>query len=151
VTVVMEELNRRLVPDELWAQVEPLIPPARTRPQGGGMSRVDDRTVFTAIVFVLTSGCAWRHLPPSFGVTVPTAHRRFIEWTQVGLWRRLHEAVCDKIGTTAMIAWSFAVLDGANARIRKTPVPGTAPVVEVTSARAVGPDWRRRDQLPAER
>lgn len=27
------------------------------------MSRVDDRAEFTAIVFVLTSGCAWRHLP----------------------------------------------------------------------------------------
>lgn len=41
------------------------------------MPRVDDRAVFTAIVFVLTSGCAWRYLPPSFGVIVPTAHRQF--------------------------------------------------------------------------
>jgi transposase len=37
------------------------------------MSRVDDRVMFTAIVFVLSSGCAWRHLPPSFGITVSTA------------------------------------------------------------------------------
>ena len=36
---------------------------------------MDDRAVFTAIVFVLTSGCAWRYLPPSFGVTVAAAHR----------------------------------------------------------------------------
>jgi hypothetical protein len=63
---VVDELSRRLVPDELWALVAPLIPPAKTRAQGGGMSRVDDRALFTAIVFVLTSGCAWRHLPPSF-------------------------------------------------------------------------------------
>lgn len=54
----MDELPRRLVPDEFWALVEPLIPPGRMRPQGGGMSWVDDRAVFTAIVFVLTSGCA---------------------------------------------------------------------------------------------
>lgn len=80
----MDESSRRLVPDELWALVEPLVPLAKTRPQGGGMSRVDDRVVFTAIVFLLTSGCAWRHLPPSFGVTVPTAHRRFTQWTQAG-------------------------------------------------------------------
>ncbi|UWZ34649.1 transposase [Dactylosporangium roseum] len=32
---------------------------------------MDDRATFTAIVFVLTSGCTWRHLPPSFGMTVP--------------------------------------------------------------------------------
>jgi transposase len=53
---VTDELSRRLVPDELWALVEPLIPPAKARPQGGGMGRVDDRAVFTAIVFMLTSG-----------------------------------------------------------------------------------------------
>ncbi|TLW91683.1 transposase [Saccharomonospora piscinae] len=45
------------------------------------MSRVDNRAVFTPIGFVLTSGCAWRRLSPSFGVTEPTAHRRFTEWT----------------------------------------------------------------------
>jgi transposase len=35
------------------------------------------RAVFTAIVCVLTSGCAWRDLPPSFEVPFQTAHRRF--------------------------------------------------------------------------
>ena len=44
----------------------------------------------TAIVYVLTSGCAWRHLPPSFGVTVPTAHRRFTTWVAAGVFERLH-------------------------------------------------------------
>ena len=83
------------------------------------MSRVDDRVVFTAIVFVLASGCAWRHLPPSFGVTVPTAHRRFTEWTQAGLWRRLHQAVLDELGSHGLIDWSRAVLDGASVRAKK--------------------------------
>jgi transposase len=115
----MDELSRRLVPDELWALVEPLIPPGKTRPQGGGMSRVDDRAVFTAIVFVLTSGCAWRHLPPSFGVTVPTAHRRFTEWTSAGLWRDVHRAVLDELGGRGMIDWSRAVLDGASVRAKR--------------------------------
>jgi Putative transposase of IS4/5 family (DUF4096) len=35
------------------------------------------RVVFTAIVYVLTSGYAWRDLPPTFGVPFQTAHRRF--------------------------------------------------------------------------
>ncbi|ADJ47434.1 transposase [Amycolatopsis mediterranei S699] len=59
--------------------------------------------VFTAIVFVLTSGCAWRHLPPGFGVAVPTAHRRFTEWTEAGLWRQLHDEVLDELGGQGMI------------------------------------------------
>ena len=97
----------------------PLIPPGKTRRQGGMMSRVDDRAVFTAIVFVMTSGCAWRHLPPSFGVTVPTAHRRFTEWTQAGLWRRLRQAVLDELGASGQLDWLRAVLDGASVRAKK--------------------------------
>ncbi|MFD2397599.1 IS5 family transposase [Prauserella oleivorans] len=116
---MVDELSRRLVPDELWALVEPLVPAHQVRPQGGGRSRVDDRAVFTAIVFVLTSGCAWRHLPPSFGVKVPTAHRRFTEWTKAGLWRRLHRAVLDELGSQGMIDWSRAVLDGASVRAKR--------------------------------
>ena len=116
---MVDDLSRRLVPDELWALAEPLIPRFTPRPQGGGTASVDDRAVFTAIVFVLTSGCAWRYLPPSFGITVPTAHRRFTEWTKAGLWRRLHRAVLDELGSPGLIDWSRAVLDGASVRAKK--------------------------------
>jgi transposase len=87
--------------------VEPLIRPAKERPQGGGRARTDPRAVFTAIVFVLTSGGAWRHLPPSFGVSVPTVHRTFTEWIEAGL------------GGQGLIDWSRAVLDGASVRARR--------------------------------
>jgi hypothetical protein len=54
------------------ALAQPLISQFVVRPQGGGTAPVDNRAVFTAMVFVVTSGCALRYLPPSFGVTVPT-------------------------------------------------------------------------------
>jgi len=38
--------------------------------------------VLTAIVHMLTNGCAWRDLPPLFGVPVQTAQRRFAQWTR---------------------------------------------------------------------
>ena len=93
-----QRLGPELVPDGLWEIVEPLIPPQRERPQGGGTRFVEDRAVFTAIVYVLTTGCAWRHLPAEFGVSPATAHRRFAAWTEAGLWRRLHRAVLDRLG-----------------------------------------------------
>jgi hypothetical protein len=37
---------------------EPLSPGFDPSLQGGGTTPVDDRAAFTAIVFVLTSGCA---------------------------------------------------------------------------------------------
>ncbi len=73
-----ERLGRELVPDGLWEIVEPLLPAQPERRQGGGTRYVDDRAVFTAVVYVLTTGCAWRHLPAEFGVSKATAHRRFV-------------------------------------------------------------------------
>lgn len=116
---VIEQLSSRLVSPNLWAVVEPIIPPAKVRRQGGGRGRVCNRSVFTAIVFVLSSGCAWRHLPASFGVTVPTVHRRFQEWTDLGLWVRLRRAAAEGACGTDEIDWIRAVLDAADRRAAK--------------------------------
>ena len=115
-------LSRRLLPDELWELAYPLIPLPKVRPQGGGRSRVGDRAVFVAVVFVLTSGCAWRRLPDSFGIAVPTAYRRFVEWTGVRLWDNLYDAVAaakgDKGGKVdaALLEWCAAIRDAAATR-----------------------------------
>ncbi|WP_369142114.1 IS5 family transposase [Streptomyces sp. R44] len=83
-------LSQRLVPDDLWDLVEPVLPSFHSRPQGDGTAPIDQRAVFTAVVYVLTSGCAWRYLPPAFGVSPATTHRRCSVWTASGVWRRLH-------------------------------------------------------------
>lgn len=112
-------MSLRLVPDELWELVEPLIPKFQPRSQGGGTAPLPDRAVFTAIVYVLTSGCAWRDLPPSFEVPFQTAHRRFGQWTKAGLWRRLHHAVLDELGSRGLLDWSRAIVDGAAVRAKR--------------------------------
>lgn len=105
------DLSRRLVPDELWELLAPLMPKFASRPQGGGTAPVEERAVFAAVVYVLTSGCAWRHLPESFGVSPATAHRRFSVWTEAGLWCRLHRAVLDELGARGDLDWSSAIVD----------------------------------------
>ncbi|WTT98082.1 IS5 family transposase [Streptomyces sp. NBC_00076] len=112
-------MSKRLVPDELWRLVAPLLPPFAARPQGGGTAPRDQRAVFTAVVYVLTSGCAWRHLPPTFGTSTATAHRRFTVWTEVGLWRRLHRAVLDELGARSEVDWTSAIVDAASVRAKK--------------------------------
>ncbi|WP_107102848.1 transposase [Streptomyces torulosus] len=52
------DLSQRLVPDGLWELAAPLLPSFTSRPQGGGTAPLDERCVFTAVVYVLTSGCA---------------------------------------------------------------------------------------------
>jgi transposase len=112
-------LSGRLVPDDLWEIVEPLLPLFNLRRQGGGTVPLPDRDVFTAVVYVLTTGCAWRHLPSEFGVSAPTAHRRFMAWTMDGLWLRLHKAVLDRLGAAGRVDWSAAILDAAGVRAKR--------------------------------
>ncbi|WP_435849074.1 IS5 family transposase [Streptomyces lavendulocolor] len=116
---VRADLSTRLVSDGLWELVAPLLPSFAARPQGGGTAPRDERAVFTAVVYVLTSGCAWRYLPESFGVSPATAHRRFSVWTEAGLWRRLHRAVLDELGARGALDWSSAIVDAASVRAKK--------------------------------
>ncbi|WP_438944230.1 transposase [Nocardia nova] len=44
----------------------PVLGPGAGVTQGGGTAPTNERAVFTAVVFVPASGCAWRMLPPSF-------------------------------------------------------------------------------------
>ncbi|MBP2183832.1 transposase [Amycolatopsis magusensis] len=75
--------------------------------------------MFTAVVYVLTSGCSWRDLPRSFGVPFQTAHRRFSQWTKAGLWRQLHHAVLDELGGCGLIDWSRVIVDAAAVRAKR--------------------------------
>ncbi len=117
--VVGADLSQRLVPDDLWELVAPLLPSFKSRPQGGGTAPRDERAVLTAVVYVLTSGCAWRHLPETFGVSPATAHRRFTARTEAGLWRRLHRAVLDELGARGELDWTSAIVDAASVRAKR--------------------------------
>jgi len=97
------------VRDELWAVVEPLLPdlPAQTT----GRPRVPDRVAFNAIVFVLVTGIAWRHVPSELGCSGVTAWRRLRDWQHAGVWKRLHETLLTELNAAGAIDWSAAVVD----------------------------------------
>jgi hypothetical protein len=77
--LTMTTLVDDLVPDQLWALVEPLLP-APPRPRYGGRHRtIPDRNCFAAIVFMARSSTPWRLLPArELGCGSPTT-----------CWRRL--------------------------------------------------------------
>ncbi len=56
-------MAKELVSDELWAIVEPLLPPHRAQPGKRGRPPVPDRAALTGILFVLKSGTAGRCCP----------------------------------------------------------------------------------------
>ncbi|GGU63746.1 hypothetical protein GCM10010274_60660 [Streptomyces lavendofoliae] len=131
-----------IVPDGLWEIARLLIPPSRVRPQGGGTQDTPDERVFAAIIYVLVSGCAWRALPPCFGISKSTAHRRFVIWSRAGVWGRPHEDIVHRLDDAGLIDVSRVVLDSAHVRAEKgantqvrAPWTGASRVPRCTSCR----------------
>jgi transposase len=105
-------MSKRLVPDELWTTIEPLLPPEPLKPNGG-RPRVPDRAAFAGIIYVLKSGIPWRMLPKEFGCSGVTCWRRLRDWQRAGVWYALRLALLDKLGRLGLIDWSRASLDSA--------------------------------------
>jgi transposase len=132
-----------VVPDGLWEIAKPLIPPSRVRPQGGGTQDTPHETLFAAIVYVLVSGCAWRQLPPCFGISKSTAHRRLPIWSRAGVWSHLHEAVLHRLDDAGLTDVTRVVLGTAHVRAKKggrthRPEPRGPGQVGFQDARPVG-------------
>lgn len=149
----MTSLAERLVPDELWELFRRVVPPTEvTRPQGGGRRRAGDREVLTAIVFVATSGCSWRQLPPVFGPAWPTVYRRFAQWSKARVWARLHRVILDELGAQGELDWSRCAIDSVTSAPSKGAANGTESdrprqerIENPPARRQVGPaDLRRR-------
>src|SRR5829696_6868099 len=98
----------RLISDELWTLVEPLIPPRRPAVHGRtGRPRTSDRDALEGIAFVLSTGIGW------------TCWRRMREWSAAGVFDRLHQAVLDQLGEHGALDWSRASLDSVSVRAKR--------------------------------
>jgi transposase len=128
-------MAKPLLPDELWARIEVLIPPAKEYPRGG-RPRVDDRAALTGILFVLKTGIQWEELPKEMGCgSGMTCWRRLRDWQADGVWTALHEVLLDELGRKGAIDWERVSVDSASVRA-KGGAKGRArtPRIEANSA-----------------
>ncbi|WP_091216539.1 IS5 family transposase [Geodermatophilus siccatus] len=119
----------RLISDELWALVEPLVPPRRPAIHGRtGRPRTSDRDVLEGIAFVLSTGIGWTKLPTELGYGSGwTCWRRLHEWADAGVFDRLHTAVLDQLGSEGRLDWSRANLDSVSVRAKGGELTGPNP------------------------
>ena len=81
-------MAKPLLPDELWALIQPLIPPHSPHLQGG-RPFLDDRKVLTGIIFILKTGLPWEDLPQEMGCGCGmTCWNRLRNWQAAGVWTR---------------------------------------------------------------
>jgi hypothetical protein len=55
-------------------------------------------------------------LPPVFGPSGTTAHRRFTEWTGARVWAELHRLILDELSSRVDLYWSRCAIDSVNMR-----------------------------------
>lgn len=98
-------MSKLLVSNELWAVVEPLLPPEPPKPKGS-RPRMSDRAVLTGVLFVLKSGIGWewllqeqeqeQELGCGSGMTC-WRRLRLRDWHQAGVWERLHQTLLQRL------------------------------------------------------
>lgn len=77
------------VTEEEWAEIAPLIPPAR---RGGRKRSVDMRAVFNGLLYVLSTGCQWRAIPKDLPPR-STIFDYFGRWQADGTLGRIQSAL----------------------------------------------------------
>jgi len=114
--------HRFRLSDALWERIEPLLPErVNLHPFGGGRRPVPNRDAMSAIFFVLRTGCQWNALNETGLCTSSSAHRRFQEWTEAGVFKKLWAKGLEEYDELKGIQWRWQSMDGA---MTKAPLGG---------------------------
>ena len=118
-----------IIPDKLWEEIKKYIPvPKDEHPLGCHRPRVPDRDAMNGIFYVLKTGCQWNSLNETKICSSSSAHRRFQEWIDAGVFTKIVKHLLKKYDELVGIDWSFCSTDGA---ITKAPLGGEKKLEEV--------------------
>lgn len=104
-------MTGRLVPDSLWNEIEDLFPTYEPSSKGG-RPPIDNRTVFTCIVFMLKTGIGWRDLPTELGASEKTVRRRLNDWRDADLWTQIFHQLLTRLRAAGRLDLEEVLIDG---------------------------------------
>jgi transposase len=99
------------MPDEFFELIAHHLPPEQPVGPKGGRPRVGHRVAVRAIWFVLATGNRWEDVPPEFGCSGRTAHRRLRAWEEAGIWDRVHADLLRLLRRADKLDPSLAAVD----------------------------------------
>jgi putative transposase len=109
------------IPDDLWMEIRPLLGPEKA-PRTRGRPIIPYRKVMDGILYVLRTGCQWKHAPREYG-SGSTLHRRFQQWVRMGLFRLLWRLLIGEYDYWCGIRWEWQSIDSSTT---KAPLGGEA-------------------------
>lgn len=129
-------MAKPLLPDGLWAVIEPLLPKHPPAPRGG-RPRLSDRAALTGILFVPKTGLPWEDLPAEMGCgSGMTCRRRLAEWQADGTWGRVHAVLLERLAGAGRLDWSRPAVDSSSVR---AVFGGSIPAATRPTASSGGP------------
>ena len=133
------------ISDTLWARLSPLLPVHMPKPHplGRHRQRIPDRQVLNGIFFVLRTGCQWKALSATGICSSSTAHSRFQQWVEAGVFARLWNEALQDYEDLIGLDFDWMALDGS---LHKAPLGG-----EKNRPQPHGPRQRRRQTQSADR
>jgi transposase len=109
-------MSHASLPEDLWQEIEPLLPPDVRPSRRGGRPRVLNEIVMRGIYFVLCTGIRWEDLPKEFGCSGMTCWRRLRDWQLLSIWDQLHRLMLSALRKAGKLDMSLAVVDSSSSR-----------------------------------
>ena len=120
--------------DELWEQIEPLLPEPPLRDKfKGGRPMVPNRDAINGIFYVLKTGCQWKSLDATNICSGSVAHSRFLMWRKAGVFNAFWIRGLDQYDEAKGIDWRWLSMDGS---MGKAPVAGSKKLVKTLRTEA---------------
>lgn len=120
-------MAREVLPESLWEEAQPLLPPHPPPSPKGGRPFADDRAALAGILYVDRTGIGWQDLPTRlFGVSGSSCWRRLHDWTAAGVWPELHRRLLNRLGKADGVNLGRVSVDAQLVRAKKgarTPGP----------------------------
>ena len=131
-------MAKPLLPDALWAIIEPILPPLPPPGPKGGRPPLPHRRALTGILFVLKTGLPWEDLPAELNCGCGmSCWRRLRDWQADGTWDRIHAVLLERLAGAGKLDWSKCAIDSSSVRaVFGGPIPARTPQTEGRTARS---------------
>ncbi len=110
--------RRKLLTDEQWALIEPLLPKPKRRKDNRGRPWASNRACFEGILWILRTGAPWRFLPEEYPCPA-TCWRRLQQWEEQGVWLEAWRTLLSVLDEHGLLDWQETFLDGSFAPAKK--------------------------------